>query len=255
MSEIERARQISKSLRSLLAQVAEMSDVALSEAIGLEPWESPEIDLSIPREYEEILVTGVGLALQVLVCTAQAGTVKLYINRKDGFCIDPTVDGIIPFFPITKIYLVVKPGATGILKFRVYKDPSFLFTATPQAQVSFVKMKNLLDQLINPATEETLSSLNASISTLSSSGTSGQVSVSTSGTNLSSYALQPYHTLILWADRNNNATVAINFGSAATPGTHAELNPGEGLQMRVTNTSIVYLKASAGTQKVHYIVI
>lgn len=262
--ELERTRDIAKKLRAALAQVSELSDIALSEATLLEPWDSPVFDLSYPRT-EEIVVTGIGLALQVLIAPAQVGTVKLCINRLDGFQIDPAVDSLVPIFPIVKIFLVVKEGASGNLKFRVYKDPSFLFTATPEVQLGYVKLRNSSEALIDPATEQTLSSvlqqLQQTVQELQrltkvySSGASGQVSVTTSGAQLPDISVPAGGWVSLWADPGNTAEVAVNIGSAATVGTHAGLKAGQGIDLAVSNANKIYLTAAAGTQKVNYIVL
>ncbi|MEM4218132.1 MAG: hypothetical protein QXZ09_08920 [Candidatus Methanomethylicaceae archaeon] len=262
--EVERMRDVAKKLRAALAQVSELSDIALSEATLLEPWDSPVIDLSTPRT-EEITVTGVGLAIQVLKAPAQVGAVRLYINRLDGFNIDPAVDSLVPIFPIVKMFLVVKPGASGQLQFRVYKDPSFLFTATPEVQISYTKLRNTADTIIDPATEPTLSSalqqLQQAVLELQrltkvySAGTSGQVSVTTSGAQLPDISVPAGGWVYLWADSENSAEVAVNIGSGATVGTHAGLKAGQGIDLPVSNANKIFLTAAAGTQKVNYIVL
>lgn len=262
--ELERIRDVAKKLRAALAQVSELSDIALSEATILEPWDSPVIDLSTPRT-EEITVTGIGLAIQILKSPSQVGTVKLYINRLDGFNIDPAVDSIVPIFPIVKIFLVVKPGASGELQFRVYKDPSFLFTASPEVQIGYTKLRNSSDTLIDPATEQTLSTvvtkLDSAISEIQkltkvySTGTSGQVQVTTAGTNLPNISVPEGGYVSLWADANNDQEVAVNIGSAAIVGAHAGLKAGQGIDLPVNNANLIYLKAAAGTQKINYIVL
>ncbi|MEM4203891.1 MAG: hypothetical protein QXS54_07465 [Candidatus Methanomethylicaceae archaeon] len=262
--ELERMREVAKKLRAALAQVSELSDIALSEATLLEPWDSPELDLSYPRT-EEIVVTGIGLALQVLIAPNQVGTVRLCINRLDGFQIDPAVDSLVPIFPIAKIFLVVKEGASGKLKFRVYKDPSFLFTATPEVQIGYTKLKNSSETIIDPATEPTLASALQQLqqqtpelqrlTKVYSAGTSGQVSVTTAGAQLPNIPVPVGGCVSLWADSTNSDEVAVNIGSAAVVGTHAGLRAGQGLDLPVDNANRIYLKAAAGTQKINYIVL
>lgn len=255
--ELERMRDVAKKLRAALAQVSELSDIALSEATLLEPWDSPVIDLSTPRT-EEITVTGIGLAIQVLKAPAQVGTARLYINRLDGFNIDPAVDSLVPIFPIVKIFLVVKPGASGQLQFRVYKDPSFLFTATPEVQIGYTKLRNAADAIIDPATDTTLSSVLTELKHLTkvySAGTSGQVSVTPSGTTLPNIPVPPGGYVSIWADSANDKEVAVNIGSAATVGVHAGLKAGQGLDIAVDNANRIYLTAEFGSQKINYIVL
>lgn len=255
--ELERTRDIAKKLRAALAQVSELTDISLTEATLLEPWDSPELDLSYPRT-EEIVVTGIGLALQVLVSPPQVGTVKLCINRLDGFQIDPAVDSLVPIFPIVKIFLIVKEGASGQLKFRVYKDPSFLFTATPEVQIGYTKLRNTSNAVIDPATDTTLSSVLTELQRLTkvySAGTSGQVSVTTSGAQLPDITVPAGGWVTLWADSGNSDEVAVNIGSGATVGTHAGLKAGQGIDLPVSNANKIYLTSASGTQKINYIVL
>lgn len=256
MGELERVREISKSLRSMLVQVGAVSDVALAESVVLEPWESPDIDLSQPRT-EEIFVSGVGLALQVIQHTGNIGNVKIFFNRSDGFAIDPAIDRIVPFFPIVKLYVVINPGASGILKFRVYKDPAFLFTATPEMQAVFAKLRNANDITINPATEDTLANLLAITQEAyfnKSAITSGQVTVGTTAVQLPNVSVPQGKAVVLKASSANTAIVYIG-PSGVTTSTGFELGVGEySPALMVTNLNVIYAISTAANQKLHYII-
>jgi hypothetical protein len=163
----ERVRQVSRVLRQNLAQLAaELGDLSQSEIVGLEPFETELIDISSPDVQSgngrEITVQGgIGLAIQFLppnpLPQPAIGAVKIYINRPDGFSVDPRIDKIIPIWPIVKIYVKARPGATGGVRIRIYKDPTFLFTVSPEsAIIGEVKIQNASGATINPATEDTL---------------------------------------------------------------------------------------------------
>jgi hypothetical protein len=154
-------------LRQNLAQLAaELGDLSQSEIVGLEPFETELIDISSPDVQSgngrEINVQGgIGLAIQFLppnpLPTPAIGDVKIYINRPDGFSVDPRIDKILPVWPIVKLFVKAKQGATGGVRIRIFKDPTFLFTVSPEsALMGEVKVQNAAGVTINPATEDTL---------------------------------------------------------------------------------------------------
>jgi len=168
----ERVLQFSKTLRQNLAQFAsELGDIGQSEVIGLEPFDTGLIDVSSPDLQTNIgreinVQGGIGIAIQFLPTTPlpspSVGDVKVYINRPDGFSLDPAIDKILPVWPIAKLYVKAKAGATGGVRIRIYKDPTLLFTISPESAqsgggtASEVKVQNASGTVINPATEDTL---------------------------------------------------------------------------------------------------
>jgi hypothetical protein len=303
MTPPERVRQVSRVLRQNLAQLAaELGDLSQSEVVGLEPFETELIDISSPDVQfgngREINVQGgIGLAIQFLppnpLPTPAIGDVKIYINRPDGFSIDPRIDKIIPIWPIVKIYVKAKQGATGGVRIRIYKDPTFLFTVSPEsALMGEIKVQNASGAVINPATEDTLASgirvKNASGSVINpatedtlaggikvkdssgtvinpatselfqnrSSGYSKQYSVGTTVVTGDNQAVPDGKAIAIWADPDNTDEVAFTFDGTTNPvvGTHAGLKPGQGISIMLTNINKIKMVAASGTQKINVIV-
>jgi hypothetical protein len=218
---------------------------------------------------------GIGLAIQFLppnpLPTPAIGDVKIYINRPDGFSIDPRIDKIIPIWPIVKIYVKAKQGATGGVRIRIYKDPTFLFTVSPEsALMGEVKVQNVSGVVINPATEDTLASgikvkdasgtvINPATSELfqnRSSGYSKQYSVGTTVVTGDNQAVPDGKAIAIWADPDNTNEVAFTFDGTTNPvvGTHAGLKPGQGISIMLTNINKIKMVAESGTQKINVIV-
>jgi hypothetical protein len=291
MTPPERVRQVSRVLRQNLAQLAaELGDLSQSEIVGLEPFETELIDISSPDVQSgngrEINVQGgIGLAIQFLppnpLPTPAIGDVRVYINRPDGFSIDPRIDKIIPIWPIVKIYVKAKQGATGGVRIRIYKDPTFLFTVSPEsALMGEIKVQNVTGAVINPATEETLSAMANGIKVKDASGTvinpatedtlartselfqsrssgySKQYSVGTTVVTGDNQAVPDGKAIAIWADPDNTAEVAFTFDGTTNPvvGTHAGLKPGQGISIMLTNINKIKMVAASGTQKINIVV-
>jgi hypothetical protein len=303
MTPPERVRQVSRVLRQNLAQLAaELGDLSQSEIVGLEPFETELIDISSPDVQSgsgrEINVQGgIGLAIQFLppnpLPTPAIGDVKIYINRPDGFSIDPRIDKILPVWPIIKLYVKAKQGATGGVRIRVFKDPTFLFTVSPESALmgevkvqnssgvtinpatedtlaGGIKVKNTSGTVINPATEDTLAGgikvkntggavinpANAELFQNRSSGYSKQYSVGTTVVTGDNQAVPDGKSIAIWADPDNTAEVAFTFDGTTNPvvGTHAGLKPGQGLSMALTNINKIKMVAASGTQKINVVV-
>jgi len=259
----ERVRQASRILRQNLAQLAaDLGDLSQSEFVGLEPFETELIDISSQdvqsgNGREIGIQGGIGLAIQFLppnpLPNPDIGDVRVYINRPDGFSVDPRVDKIIPVWPIIKLYVKAKQGATGGVRIRVFKDPTFLFTVSPEsALLGEVKVQNSSGVLINPATEDTLSALNAQFQNRSS-GYSKQYSVGTSVVTGDNQAVPDGKAIAIWSDSDNSAEVAFTFDGTTNPavGTHAGLKPGQGISIALTNINKIKMVAASGTQKIN----
>jgi hypothetical protein len=257
-----------------------LGDLSQSEVIGLEPFETELIDISSPDVQDgngrEINVQGgIGLALQFLpptpLPTPAVGDVRVYINRPDGFSVDPRIDKIIPVWPIIKLYVKARQGATGGVRIRVFKDPTFLFTVSPEsALMGEVKVQNASGAVINPATEDTLAGglkvknaagavinpANVELFENRSSGYSKQYVVGTTVVTGDNQAVPDGKSIAIWADPENTAEVAFTFDGTTNPviGTHAGLKPGQGLSIALTNINKIKMIAASGTQKVNIVV-
>jgi hypothetical protein len=257
-----------------------LGDLSQSEIVGLEPFETELIDISSPDVQfgngREINVQGgIGLAIQFLppapLPTPAIGDVKVYINRPDGFSVDPRIDRIIPIWPIVKIFVKAKQGATGGVRIRIYKDPTFLFTVSPEsALMGEVKVQNSSGAVINPATEDTLAGgikIKDSSGTVinpatsepfqnRSSGYSKQYSVGTTVVTGDNQAVPDGKAIAIWADPDNTAEVAFTFDGTTNPsvGTHAGLKPGQGISIMLTNINKIKMVAASGTQKINVVV-
>jgi hypothetical protein len=219
--------------------------------------------------------------------------VKIYINRPDGFSVDPRIDKILPVWPIVKLFVKAKQGATGGVRIRVFKDPTFLFTVSPESALmgevkvqnaagvtinpatedtlaGGVKVKNSSGTVINPATEDTLAGgvkvKNASGTAINpatielfqnrASGYSKQYAVGTTVVTGDNQAVPDGKAIAIWADPDNTAEVAFTFDGTTNPvvGTHAGLKPGQGISIMLTNINNIKMVAASSGQKINIIV-
>ncbi|MEM4410035.1 MAG: hypothetical protein QXI19_14990 [Candidatus Caldarchaeum sp.] len=211
----------------------EKSDLLLVQE-GQFPVVERIIDLSIPRAEPELIYDGrygVGVFIQTISAFSALAKCTLRINRLDGPTYNPIEERIYVGEPIRKLWITNEP-TQGHLKIRIHTNPAYILAISP--------------------TEE---SLLQAVYALHSSGVSGQLSVTTSGTNLPDIPVPNGGKVRLWASKNNTGEIAINLQSMPTVGVHAGLDAGESLEIQVTNTNIVYVIASASTQKLNYLVL
>lgn len=204
-----------------------------------------------------------GVALVVQVVSASAPCI-VRANRPDGPTFDPTQE-LIWQRKIRRLFVHSAQGS-GQLHLRLYIDPSILLVSSPELAVTTVKVKNVGGSTINPATDESVSGVNstltsniaAKLQTLidqgknSNTGFSKKYSVGTTVVQGDNRPVPDGFAVAIWADSGNSGEIAFTLdGTDPGVGTNASLKAGQGITVRVTNINKLKFIASAAAQIVN----